>query len=135
MLSISLVFIIVIPVLLALLSAFASKPDESQYGGNPDDYRIEANKWTSDVGLNLQLAGLTTVIASILDRSLYNGIFGYVFVLLYVIGMAFGLVYYREHRYRTIRDIGSKFKNYPFVIGLSLLLMVEIMVFFVYLFG
>jgi hypothetical protein len=118
-------FIVIIPLALTALSAHASRP--VRYGNAPDaitDYVLESYRWLAQVGLDFQLAGLTSLTAAILDRGLYAEPTGLLFVMFYAIGMFFGLAHYREHRYA--QTPGSVFRNQPFVIGIAILAIVEI---------
>ncbi|MDG6907879.1 MAG: hypothetical protein JRN20_19075 [Nitrososphaerota archaeon] len=129
MLNINLVFVTAVPVLIAALSMYASKPDSTQYGGSKEvDYKLERYKWLADIGLDFQFAGLTSLIAAVLLSESTIGIDGVVFILLYVLGMSFGLVRYRDHKYRSVTDIGKFYKNEPLVIGLCLLVVTEFLI-------
>ncbi len=131
-LGLNLFFIVAIPTSLAVLAAYYSRPDRSQYD-ELDDYTAERYRWLADVGLHSQLAGLTTVVGTVLDRQLFMDALGVVLILIYTIAMLFGLGRYRDHRYQKRRHIPSPLKNDPFIIGVSLLVIVEILVFYVYL--
>lgn len=120
-----LVFVSVVPLVLAVLSAYASRPDEFQYGGNREDLRLEQYRWAADVGLDCQLAGLTTLTGAILLLGYTNWI-GLILVLSYTLVLCFGLARYRDHRYAPVtRNLTH---NHPFVIGVGILVCVEVVV-------
>lgn len=87
----------------------------------------------TDAGLSFQLAGLTTVIAAVLDQSLSTGIGGIAAVLLYALGMAFGLARYRDHRWRSRRNIREWYNNESLLISLGIFAVAEIWTFLFYL--
>jgi hypothetical protein len=133
-----LVFIVLIPVLLAFLVAFASKPEQVYTGSmveTPDepgnenlewrDYEVDRYAWLTDSGLDFQLAGLTTLVAAVIDLRLID-IWGLAAVAVYTIGIGFGLARYRQHRYWSHGRVPSAWENIPFIIGLFSLAVVEV---------
>jgi len=138
MLGLILVFIVLVPVLLSLLVAFASKPENEYTGGmveTPDDlgsqnldwrdYEVDRYGWLTDSGLDFQLAGLTTLVAALIDRGLTD-IWGLAVIVVYTIGIGFGLARYREHRYWSHGSVPAFWRNFPFVFGMVSLAAVEI---------
>lgn len=126
MVELNIVFIVVIPVMIALLSAFSSVPSRQDFG-NDLDFKQDRYKWFADFGLNLKLAGLMTVIAAVLDQGLYANLLGFAIIVVYALAMVFGFVRFREYKYRSFanQSVPHPLTNLPFVIGLVLFLIAE----------
>lgn len=139
----TLIFIVLVPVLIAFLLAFASMPPKitgkmvestGEEGGNRIEWReadVDRFGWLADVGLDFQFAGLTTLVGAIIDRQATD-IWGIGAILIYTIGMAFGLVRYREYRYWSVGAVPGIIKNLPFLAGAISMSIVEVSVVYWY---